>query len=96
MKHRRPDKRTYTKRAVKALLIIGAINGTMPFILAFLGKDTASEVGIAWIVNVVAVILGYLVKSYFETKQERKQDLEDRKVELQEYNLFNGVEGNES
>ena len=45
--------------------------------LSFLDKDTAEAIAIAWITEIVAVILGYMCKSYFETKQERKQDLED-------------------
>ena len=84
MRRHRETRRTYTKRAVKALLIIGVINGTMPFILSAFGRDAVSEVGIAWIVNDVAVILGYMAKAYFETKQERKQNLEDYKANLEE------------
>lgn len=80
MRRHRENRHTYTKRAVKALLIIGVVNGTMPFILSAFGKDPTAEVGIAWVINIVAVILGYLAKSYFETKQERKQNLEEYKV----------------
>lgn len=80
MRHHRENRRTYTKRAVKALLIIGVINGTMPFILSFFDKEPAAELGIAWITEIVAVILGYMAKAYFETKQERKQDLDDFKA----------------
>lgn len=80
MRRHRENRRTYTKRAVKALLIIGVVNGTMPFILSFFGKEPTAELGIAWITEIVAVILGYMAKAYFETKQERKQDLEDYKT----------------
>ncbi len=89
MKPRKTDRRTYTKKAVKALLILGAINGTLPYLLSFLGKEPVAEMGIAWITEIVAVILGYLCKSYFETKAERKQDLEDFKAEKeQEEDLY--------
>ena len=84
MRRHRENRRTYTKRAVKALLIIGVVNGTMPFILSFFGKDTVSEVAIAWIVNDVMVILGYMAKAYFETKQERKQNLEEYKANMED------------
>lgn len=77
------NRRTYTKRAVKALLIIGVINGTMPYILAFFDKQPTESLGIAWITEVVAVILGYMCKAYCETKQERKQNLEDFKAEVE-------------
>ena len=79
MRRHRENRRTYTKRAVKALLIIGVINGTMPFVLSAFGKEPTAELGIAWITEIVAVILGYLCKSYFETKQERRQDFEELK-----------------
>ena len=84
MRRHRENRRTYTKRAVKALLIIGVISAEVPFVLSFLGKEPTAELGIAWITEIVAVILGYLCKSYFETKQERKQNLEDYKANLEE------------
>lgn len=84
MRRHRENRRTYTKRAVKALLIIGVISAEVPFVLSFLGKEPTAELGIAWITEIVAVILGYLCKAYFETKQERKQDLEDHKANMEE------------
>lgn len=71
------EKKTYTKIVVTCLLIIGVINSELPYVLSYLDKDTAEAIAIAWITEIVAVILGYMCKSYFETKQERKQDLED-------------------
>jgi hypothetical protein len=71
------NRRTFTKKAVKYLLIIGVINSEIPYILAAFDKDPVESLAIAWITEVVAVIAGYMVKSYFETKQERKQNHED-------------------
>ena len=71
------DKNTFTKRAVTFLLIVGVISSEIPFFLSFFDKETAEAISIAWITEIVAVITGYMCKSYFETKQERKQDLED-------------------
>lgn len=68
-------KKTFTKVAVKALLIIGVIDANIPFLLAFLNKDPCREIGLAFITEIVAVILGYMCKSYFETKQEKRQEL---------------------
>jgi hypothetical protein len=73
------NKKTFSKKWVNRLLLIGVINAEIPFILAAFGKEPNEALGIAWITEIVAVILGYLCKSYFETKQERKQDLEDAK-----------------
>lgn len=80
MRRHREHRKTFTKRAVTALLFIGVINGTIPYILSAFGKVPPEALGVAWITEIVAVITGYLCKSYFETKQERKQDLEDYKV----------------
>lgn len=70
--------KTYTKKAVKWMLIVGSINATIPFILAAFDKNPVAELGIAWITEIVAVILGYLLKSFKENKQkaiQRHQDL---------------------
>ena len=77
---KRTKKWTYTKVAVTILLAIGVVGGVMPYILAACDKETAESMGIAWVTEVVAVISGYLCKSYFETKQEAKQALEDFKA----------------
>ena len=71
------NRRTFTKKAVKYLLIIGVINSEIPYILSAFDKSPVEALAIAWITEVVAVIGGYMVKSYFETKQERKQNHED-------------------
>lgn len=78
------NRRTFTKKAVKTLLIIGVINSEIPYILAVFGKEPNEALGIAWITEIVAVICGYMCKAYFETKQERKQNLEDYKIERED------------
>lgn len=84
MIRRKTDNRmTFTKRAVKALLIIGVINAEIPYILALFGKETVEGVALAWITEIVAVITGYMCKSYFETKQERRQNHDDFRTEAQ-------------
>lgn len=77
MSKRRTDKKTYTKKVVQAVLIIGVMGGITPFILSAFGREPVSELGIAWVTEIVAVCIGYFCKAYFETKQERKQRLED-------------------
>lgn len=69
--------KTYTKKVVKWMLIIGAANATIPFILAAFDKNPVSELGIAWITEIVAVIIGYLLKSFKENKQRARQRHED-------------------
>ena len=77
MRRHRERRNTFTKRAVKALFIIGVINSEIPYILAAFGKETGEAIALAWITEIVGVMGAYMCKSYFETKQERKQDLED-------------------
>ena len=71
---------TMTKKLVVVLLIIGVAGGYMPFILAAFDKEPSTDMGIAWVTEVVAVVLGYLCKAYFETKQEAKQALDEYKA----------------
>lgn len=77
-------KKTFTKVAVKALLIIGVIDANIPFVLAFLEKDPCREIGLAFITEIVAVIWGYMCKSYFETKQEKRQELAEYNAGMRE------------
>lgn len=82
--------KTYSKKAVKALLVIGVLNAEVPYILALIGREPCIEMGVAWITEVVAVILGYLCKAFFETKQKRKQDLLDFKAGMMSEDNYDG------
>lgn len=75
---------TYTKKAVKALLIVGVVNAEVPYVLSLLGKEPVMELGIAWITEIVSVILGYMCKAYFENKQEKKQKLAEYEAGMPE------------
>lgn len=68
---------TFTKKAVKWMLIVGSINAMIPFVLSAFGKEPVRELGIAWVTEIVAVIVGYLVKSFRENKEAAKQRHED-------------------
>ena len=72
---------TYTKRKVSLLLFTGVIGALTPYVLSAFGRDPVADLGKAWLIEIVAVILGYLLKSYSENKQEKKQDLENFKAE---------------
>ena len=81
MRTKRRDRRTYTKKAVKALLVVGVVNAEIPYILAYLGREPCAELAIAWITEIVAVILGYLCKAYFETKEQERNKLREKQLE---------------
>ncbi len=80
--HRQADrgsavKKTYTKKWVTILLVSGLIGGMAPYALAIFGLEGYEELGERWVECVLGVGLGYFLKSFFETRQERKQRLED-------------------
>lgn len=77
------SKKTFTKGAVKILLFFGLVNATMPYILSALDKDPVVALGTAWLAEVVGVFAVYAFKAYFETKQEKKQNLENYKARME-------------
>ena len=72
---------TFTKRKVNFLLFAGVIGAFTHYILAAFERDPVADLGKAWLIEIVATILGYLLKSYSETKQEEKQKLDNFKAE---------------
>lgn len=82
-RQRRPCK-TFTKRAVKAILFIALLDLQLSYVLAFLGREQIAENLSSDITKVIiGTILGYLAKAFFETKEQEK-------VRLQEEEWRNG------
>lgn len=77
MARKRKNKVTYTKKWVTILLSSGLAGGMMPYILAAFGLEGYEELGERWVECILGVGLGYFLKSFFETRQEKKQRLED-------------------
>lgn len=84
-------KKTFTKRMVKAILIVAVADLQLTYALAFvgvaLGRDTiatAETLSITIVTEIIAVILGYYLKSFFETKEEKKNELIERLRESEE------------
>lgn len=77
MARTRFDKRTFTKRAVRAILLIALFDLQLTYVLAFLGREQIAETLSGDICQVViGTILGYLAKSFFETREEERVKLE--------------------
>lgn len=76
-KKKKTNKVTYTKKLVKWVVIISVINGTIPYILSLMGRDPVTELGGIWVGSILLTVVTYCTKAYFETKSQRKQDLED-------------------
>ena len=76
-KRRGKSRATYTKKWVTIMLCAGLIGGMMPYILSLFGLEGNEELGERWVECIIGVALGYFLKSFFETRQEKKQRLED-------------------
>lgn len=71
MAKKKKSKRTFTKLAVKWILICSMIAMFLSYILAFMGRDQIAEsLSIEVVKIVVGTVLIYCLKSYFETKEE--------------------------
>lgn len=74
--------RTYTKRAVTAILIISMIDMQLSYILAFLGKEQIAESLSSTIATViVGVMFGYFMKALFETFFEKREERLRKKMQ---------------
>lgn len=77
-KENRREKLQATKKYMTAILIISLLDMQLPFILAFLGKENIAEtLGITVATEIVGVFAVYCLKSFFETKEERKNGREE-------------------
>ena len=72
---------TFTKSMMIVYSIAIIVWITWSYVLASLGFDMiAQELSIQVVIIGVAAILGYLLKSFFETKEEEKIKLEREKI----------------
>ena len=73
--------RQYTKKWVDIILTVSLIDVQLCFVLAFLGKDQIAEtLGIAIITEIVAIGLGYMLKAFFETNAQKKNEIEMERI----------------
>lgn len=66
---------TFTKRALTAILFFSLLDLQLTYVLAFMGKEQIAESlssGIA--TTIVPVMLGYFLKSLFETYFEKREE----------------------
>lgn len=78
MARRSENKRTFTKRMMKAILYVALVDLQFSYVLAFLGKEQIAEQLSGDICHtIIGVCLGYFMKSYFETKEEERNKRQD-------------------
>ena len=71
------NKKTFTKRAVRAILFIALFDLQLTYLLAFLGREQIAETLSGNITDtIIGVMLGYFLKSFFETREEERVKLE--------------------
>lgn len=71
---------TFTKKAVAAILVVSLIDMQLSYILAFMGKEQIAESLSSEIAStIIAVMLGYFLKSLFETFFEKREERLRRK-----------------
>lgn len=81
--------RSFTKRLILIITITALIDVQFSYILALLGKDPVMTLSERIVEVLLGVILGYLAKAYFETKQEKKQELDEYKAVMR----YEGADG---
>jgi len=85
----RRRKVTFSKKAIKWILIVALIDLQLPYVLAFLGRDQIAETLSSNIVTcIIGVMLGYFLKAFFETREEEKVRLIEAKRESEEKQAF--------
>ena len=71
---------TFTKTAVKWILVLSLLDLQLSYILAFLGRvEIAEDLSSTVATAVIVVMLGYFMKSFFETREEKKLEFEKEK-----------------
>lgn len=71
---------TFTKTAVKWILVLSLLDLQLSYILAFLGRvEIAEDLSRTVATAVIGVMLGYFMKSFFETREEKKLEFEKEK-----------------
>ena len=71
----KPQK-TFTKKFVTIIMAIALIDIQFPFVLAFLGREQIAEsMGQIIVTEIIGVFFVYCVKSFFETKEEKKNEM---------------------
>lgn len=85
----RRRKKTFSKKAVRWLLIIALFDLQLSYLLAFLGREQIAEtLSITVVTEIIAVMLGYFMKSFKETKEEENVRLEEEKRQVEEKQTF--------
>ncbi|KXL54427.1 hypothetical protein CLNEO_05330 [Anaerotignum neopropionicum] len=85
----RKKKRTFSKQAVKWILIAALFDLQLSYLLAFLGREQIAEtLSITVVTSLIGVMLGYFMKSFKETREEEKVRLLEEKRQQEDKQAF--------
>lgn len=75
---KRKAKIQYTKKAMTCILIVALFDLQIPYVLSFIGREnTLEDLSKTVVIEIIGVFLVYCVKSFFETKEEKKNKEEE-------------------
>lgn len=80
MSNRRKSKMTFTKKWVNVILIVALVDIQLTYVLALLDKQIAETLAITIVTEIVAVSIGYFIKSYLGKKAEEETKLERERM----------------
>lgn len=87
MKKIEKERMTFTKFWVSVILAISLIDVQLTFVLAWFDKDTVVTLAVAIVTEIIAVGLGYGVKSFLGKKEE-----EDNKIIMQNMSTTDDID----
>lgn len=76
--NRKTEVRTFTKTWVARIITIALIDVQLTYVLAFFNKEIAETLSITIVSEIVGVMGVYMIKSYLETKEEKRMEYENR------------------
>lgn len=63
------------------ILIVAIVDLQLSYALAFMEKEIAETLSVAIVTEIVAVVLGYFIKSFNETKEAERIRLQNAKLQ---------------
>lgn len=75
---------TFTKTWVSILLMVAIIDLQLSYFLAYAGRDQIAEtLSVAVVTEIIGVAAIYIIRSHFDTKSEKQQDLAERRFQYE-------------
>lgn len=85
-KKNKKKKYQMSKVLTGVIMLVALIDLQLSYILAFMGKEIAETLSVAIVTEIIAVVLGYFIKSFNETKEAERIKLEIKKNQLDREN----------